>query len=100
MGFYAVCWPRLGLCSLRPDEIEQGLANVRVLGPHRSAEKKFDILPKDQLDVHPCNLDKAPDPDARFEGRSPYRHTVAGDHLASASSVFATDEHLADLGIR
>ena len=99
MGFDAVGWPRLGLRSLRPDFVEQGLANVRILGSHRSAKKKFDILPKDKFYIHSRNFDEATDPDARLECRSPHRHAVRCDHFASNSVVFPTDENLADLGI-
>ena len=100
MGFDAVGWTRLGLRSLWPDLVEQGLANVRVLGSHRSTEKKLNVLPKYQLDVHPCHFDETSDPNAGLEGAGSDSHAVAGDHLASNAVVFATDKNLADLGIR
>lgn len=99
MGFDAVGWPRLGFRSLRPDLVDQGLPDIGILGSHRATEKKFDIFPKDQFNVHSCYFDESPDPYARLECRSTDRHAVAGDHLASHSIVFATDKNLAHLGI-
>jgi len=97
VGLYAVGWPRLGFCSLRPDFVDQGLANVRVLGSHCATEKKFDIFPKNQFHVNPSNLDEASDPYARFECRSPYGHAVGCDHLDSAPCILATDKNLPHL---
>lgn len=88
------------LRSLRPENVDESLTDVCILGSHRAAEIHFDVLAVAEPHRRACHLEESPDPHAGLEGRSTYRHSVACYHLAGHACIFAADQNLPDLRIR
>ena len=68
MGFYAEGFPRLFLRALRPENVDESLADGCILGSHGAAEIHLDVLPVAEPHLAAGYLDKSPDPDAGFKG--------------------------------